>query len=326
MTSRPHDALFKSVFQNPEHAAAELRHILPGELALAIDWSSLRLEPGSYVDPSFAGQESDLLFSAVSTRSGETVLVYLLFEHQSTSDWRMPLRMLGYMVNIWTRYADEHLGKPLPVIVPALLAQVPGGWAASNRFSDMFSVSARKLGGSVIPDFAFAIDDLYFVTDEDLRRREVADQAKVALWLMRDIRDAAALSEHIVGWADVLERLARSPGGEEAVGLLLRYVALSSSALRLSEFCDKLSGRAPAVEAIAMTIEEMLEAKAIAHGVARGRVEKAVAAIFTVLDARDLHVSDAVRNRIEGCTDQDSLDEWLARAATAKSADEIFGT
>ena len=63
-TKAPHDAIFKSVFQEPEHAAAELRHILPGELASAIQWSSLKLEPGSFVDPKLADQHSDLLFSA----------------------------------------------------------------------------------------------------------------------------------------------------------------------------------------------------------------------------------------------------------------------
>src|SRR5690606_35658178 len=62
MTSSPHDALFKSAFENPQHAAAELRHILPTELTHAIDWSSLRLEPGSFIDPKLADRHSDLLF------------------------------------------------------------------------------------------------------------------------------------------------------------------------------------------------------------------------------------------------------------------------
>jgi predicted transposase YdaD len=39
-TKTPHDAIFKSVFEKPEHAAAELRHILPPELASALRWPS----------------------------------------------------------------------------------------------------------------------------------------------------------------------------------------------------------------------------------------------------------------------------------------------
>lgn len=49
VTKTPHDALFKSVFQQPENAAAELRHVLPAEHVGAIVWSTLKLEPGSYV-------------------------------------------------------------------------------------------------------------------------------------------------------------------------------------------------------------------------------------------------------------------------------------
>jgi len=45
--------------------------VLPAEHVSAIDWSTLKLEPGSFVD---------LLFSASAKASGECVLVYLLFE------------------------------------------------------------------------------------------------------------------------------------------------------------------------------------------------------------------------------------------------------
>ena len=73
VTKTPHDALFKSVFQQPENAAAELQHVLPPEHVAAIDWSTLKLEPGSYVDEALADQHSDLLFSARAQASGERV-------------------------------------------------------------------------------------------------------------------------------------------------------------------------------------------------------------------------------------------------------------
>lgn len=139
VTNIPHDALFKGVFEKPEHAAAELRHVLPRELASSIDWSSLALEPGSFVDEELANQHSDLLFSAAAQASGERVLVYLLFEHQSSNDPKMALRLLGYMVRIWSRFTRTHPTEPLPLIIPAVLAQVPGGWSAPTRFSELFA-------------------------------------------------------------------------------------------------------------------------------------------------------------------------------------------
>lgn len=90
MSHDPHDALFKAVFQHPENAVAELEHILPWQLAAAVDWPTLALEPGSYVDARLGDRHSDLLFSAAAKASREPVLVCLLFEHQSSNDAKLP--------------------------------------------------------------------------------------------------------------------------------------------------------------------------------------------------------------------------------------------
>jgi predicted transposase YdaD len=66
VTSRPHDALFRSAFEHPADAAAQLRHALPPTLVDAIDWSTLRAEPGSFIDPELEGRESDLLLREIS--------------------------------------------------------------------------------------------------------------------------------------------------------------------------------------------------------------------------------------------------------------------
>ena len=336
VTKTPHDALFKSVFQQPENAAAELRHVLPAEHVAAIDWSTLKLEPGSYVDEALADQHSDLLFSATAQASGERVLVYLLFEHQSTAEPKMALRLLSYMMSIWERFADEHKASPLPLIVPAVLSQVVGGWKAATRFSGLFSPSLGPLADAVLPDFSYAVDDLHRADDADLKARAVAQQARLALWLMRDARDGALLLQRLVDWLGELEELARTPGGERALAPLLHYVANVSPDLQLEEFRAILNGRAPAAESITMTIAEQLRAEGKAQGVAQGvaqgkalgvvegELRRAGTSILTVLEARGLSVSAEVRARIEGCQDLEVLQHWLTRAATATSADQIF--
>ncbi len=328
VTNTPHDAVFKAVFEQPEHAAAELQHVLSADLVAAIDWSSLALEPGSFVDEELADQHSDLLFSASAKGSGESVLVYLLFEHQSSNDPKMALRLLSYMVRIWSRFAQTHPAEPLPLIVPALLAQVPGGWSSPTRFSELFSPGLGELGRAVLPDFSFAVDDLHSTTDDELRRRALADQATLTLWLMRDARDGAALLRHIADWAEMLEALALAPGGQDAMARLLRYIVLVSDDLQLAQIRDMLKGRAPAAEALTMTIAEQLRAEGRIEGEAKGRVEGEAAGIaksvLMIMSARELHVGDAARQRIEACSDVEMLEHWLVRAATAASAEDIF--
>jgi hypothetical protein len=97
--SSPHDALFKHVFSQPEHAASELRAVLPAGLSARLDWSSLELEPSSFVDEHLRGRQADLLFRVGC--AGRSAFLYILFEHQSTTDALMAFRLLRYMTRIW---------------------------------------------------------------------------------------------------------------------------------------------------------------------------------------------------------------------------------
>ena len=93
MPADPHDRFFKRVFAHPEHVVAPLRLFLPPDLLDALDAESLELAPGSYVDPELEVRESDLLFRC--RIAGEPALLYLLFEHQSTPDPLMAVRLHG---------------------------------------------------------------------------------------------------------------------------------------------------------------------------------------------------------------------------------------
>jgi len=96
---QPHDKVFKKAFGRLDLSRSFFRNYLPPRLVEAIDWNTLQLEPGSFVDERLAGSASDLLFSA--RVRGDPVFLYFLFEHQSTVDPAMPFRLLGYMVRIW---------------------------------------------------------------------------------------------------------------------------------------------------------------------------------------------------------------------------------
>lgn len=81
-TSTPHDGLFKRIFKDPVHAAGILRSVLPAELVAQLDFSTLELEPGSFIDQHLAERHTDLLFKI---RLGTQQVLFALLEHQSTS-------------------------------------------------------------------------------------------------------------------------------------------------------------------------------------------------------------------------------------------------
>ena len=99
------------MFSTREHAAAELKAVLPASLIAEMDFSTLELVPGTFVDDLHAETHSDLLYKV--KLSGEDTLIYKVFEHQSATDEIMPLRVLGYAVRVLSQYARSRASPAL---------------------------------------------------------------------------------------------------------------------------------------------------------------------------------------------------------------------
>jgi Putative transposase, YhgA-like len=157
---QPHDKLFKATFSDPATAGAFLRQHLPAPLARSIQWEALEFHPGSFIDEQLRGSEADLLFS-VKGRSGE-VFLYLLWEHQSSASPLMALRLLSYMVRIWTQQVESQgqgVSVKLSPILPVVLAQDNRTWKISERFRDLFGLTEERWTevGAFTPDFTFRL-------------------------------------------------------------------------------------------------------------------------------------------------------------------------
>lgn len=77
--TQPHDALFRWAFSQREHAVGLLKAALPELAEVArMDFGTLRLEKGSFVDGALRSRHSDLVFSvrlagpSTSIRSSST--------------------------------------------------------------------------------------------------------------------------------------------------------------------------------------------------------------------------------------------------------------
>ena len=72
-------------------AIAFFKARLPPEIVEEVDWSSLKGVPSSFVKLGLQQVQADLLFAVKI--SGRNLRLYLLFEHQSTVDPTIPLRL-----------------------------------------------------------------------------------------------------------------------------------------------------------------------------------------------------------------------------------------
>jgi predicted transposase YdaD len=339
----PHDALFKVGFENPEHAAAVFRQILPTELVAAIDWETMRREAGSFVDPGLASRHTDLLFSAQLRDSadargeGNVVLLYLLLEHQSSNDEDMPLRILVYMTRIWESYRKNHRG-PLPLIIPVVVSHAPEGWTAPTSFHAMFEPRPDAIPhvAGLVPSFSFLLEDLHGVADDELRSWQLPPVAELVTWLLRDARHFDQLLQSAPDWIRLIERLARGPEQNlVALEQIFRYVLRVTGELRFAVFRAMIVSQVPEAEEVAMTAADELRAEGEAKGRAKGRqegreegrAEGRVQARAETLEKLMLlkfgALSPEHAAHIEAATEE-QLDVYIERILTATTADALF--
>jgi predicted transposase/invertase (TIGR01784 family) len=120
----PHDLMVRAVLSDLTAAASFLQTHLPEAVSQALNWATLKLLEGSFVDEDLRESEADLLYE-VEHVSSETVLwVYILLEHQSTPDRWMRLRLLKYCCRIWDlSFRDYPDQRDLRAIVPLVFYQ-----------------------------------------------------------------------------------------------------------------------------------------------------------------------------------------------------------
>jgi predicted transposase YdaD len=228
MLSSPHDALFKAVLGQPEHARGALRTIVPAELAEALDWSTLTLRPGSFVDAVLTPQHTDLLYSA-SWRNRDEGFAYLLFEHQSAppTDGPMGHRLLRYQTRIWDSWRVDHpRTKPLPMIIPIVLYHGLTPWSEPRSFDALLDVppAIRPDVEPYLVRFAYLLSDLSEISDEELRGKPWTALTKLTAMSFKHARTRAGFIQILGGWMDVAREVVSAPNGLEALAQVMRYI------------------------------------------------------------------------------------------------------
>jgi len=229
MIPNPHDLIFKGVFGRPEHARGMLRAIAPVALAEALDWSTLTLQPGSFVDAALSHQHTDLLYAA-TWRDGGEALVYLLFEHQSAppTEGLMAERLLRYQGRIWDRWRVDHpKAKKLPMILPIVMYHGKTPWPEPLSFDALLDVPAglRPAVEPYLVRFEYVLHDLSTISDDELREGAMRTAlAKLVAMCFKHARTRADFLQILGRWMDVVREVLRAPHGLEALAQVMRYI------------------------------------------------------------------------------------------------------
>lgn len=328
----PHDALFKAAFGQPDLARSELELVLPIPVQAHLDLTTLEIAQGSFVDDDLHHAHTDLLYR-VRTRSDGDALVYLLMEHQSTFNARMPLRLLRYMVRIWDRWERDHPTGKLPIVLPVVLHHDRSAWRAAPEFASILDASPDLLAavGPFQPLFRFVLDDLAILSLEALSSRKVHALTllvELAFWASRSLR---RLQEAAPRMAVIVSEVARDARARMLLTQLYVYLLRDTPADVETEvvraILEQIAGPQGKEEIVNLG-ERLIEqgrAEGLAKGQAEGEAKGLRAAVAATLSARGLALSERGRARLAACSDVTVLTTWVATAVTAATEEDVFG-
>ncbi|TMQ06643.1 MAG: transposase [Deltaproteobacteria bacterium] len=303
-----------------------LRAIVPAALAEALDWSTLALQPGSFVDAALTHQHTDLLYAA-TWRDGGEALVYLLFEHQSAppTEGRMAERLLKYKVRIWDRWRVDHAkAKTLPMILPIVMYHGASPWLEPRSFDELLDVPAalRPAVEPYLVRFTYVLHDLSTISDEELRDGAMRTAlAKLVTMCFKYARTRADFLQILSRWMDVAREVVRAPHGLEALAQVMRYILEVNEHVG-PEALQALLGRdlgPEAKDAIMTAGQQIFE-----QGREKGRQQGIQEVLLRLLRQR---FGDAVTAHVEQRIATATVEEneaWVARVVSAATLAELF--
>lgn len=265
----PHDRFFKETFSHPELFAELAKLHLPSSLVEAVNWTSLKPEPGSFIDQHLAAGSSDLLYS-VDGSAGPS-LFYFLFEHQSRPDPDMAFRLLCYMVRIWEQWRKSHPGlAKLPPIIPIVLHNGKRKWDVPNQFLDHVAIppEGKPDLALFLPSFEYLVIDLAVVPVADidggailhlsLTLMKAAGEGRVDAWMRRSV--------------ELLAALVVRPERSNLLYTMMRYLfnAAPDDSSTFPELIHKIENAT--VRNTIMTFAEQLRQEGLEKGIEKGAV------------------------------------------------------
>jgi predicted transposase YdaD len=265
-----------SVLRDPTEATSFLQVSLPQDVSQGLNWATLRQHDRSFVDEDLRESESDFLYEIERVLGEESMMLYVLVEHQSTPDRWIRFRLLKYCCRIWdVNLAERPTPSELRPIVPLVFYQGERTWSYSTEFADLFAESVRDWPG--VPRFSHGLID-----QSGMRPEEVQGELKTRLMqllLMAAYHPTVAWMEQVAKLLGLLSSLPPS-GGVNYMRIFVRYLLSTQEPEAVESFREVLREYAPAVrDDVMTTYAQELLAEGRAEGEQLGAIKTQVEVI-----------------------------------------------
>ena len=234
-------------------------------------WKTLTLVEGTFIDEGLRESQSDLLYEVRHIGTGQPVSIYMLFEHQSSPDPWIRLRLLRYCCRIWEDdLRDDSDWHELRPIVPVVFYQGERGWNYSTEFADLFPEVARSWPW--VPRFSHELMDQTMLAPEAVTGGIKGRIAQLLMMVAFGRNVEAAL--HLT--AQLLPLLDRAGGGINERHRFYLYLMATQDLDVIQTFREVLRRQGLDGGEDIMTYAQQLLAEGEAKGRAEGEARKQV--------------------------------------------------
>ena len=250
----------------------------PDSLKALIAPENLTLEPVSFIDKKLRPTQSDLLWNCRSPDSDEIeAFFYILWEHQSSIDHWMVLRIHCYMAQIWERWLLELFAskdsekkrteKKMPLIFPLVIYQGETGWNAPQSLADLTCGQIPDDIRPYFPDFKFHLESVVARPEDEFP----PGLAQLGISVMKLMWD-----DDFIGWLnriqDQLLELQKR-GEEDKITVLLVYAFSQIDRTKREGFIEHIHNNLKPMTTIGQSIYDSLIEEGMEKGIEKG-IEK----------------------------------------------------
>lgn len=319
-----HDGFFKDSLTDLKVAREFFQQHLPMSVQKFLDFDTLQLQSGSYVDQALKQTASDILYKVNYKDSLDSAYLYILAEHQSSVDMLMPFRVLRYIVSIWTQHLKKHKGTKLPLVIPLVFYNGSQEYDGPRDIPELIEAPLELIELFLFKPFHLI--DAQAISDEELREKYWAG---LMTYVMKHVRTREALNcvKTVLALAN---RIVPEDGSSFVTSTLNYFLSQTQTADPSQLFKAVKMGLAEEGN-IMSTVAEYLVAQhrdiwletGIQQGVKQGVQQGESTVLILLLEQKFKRIPAHYRQKIKQAS-QANLLKWAGKVLTSNTLEEVF--
>lgn len=297
---------------------------LPPSIQEQLDFNTLELQPGTYIDKTLKHFASDVLYCIHYLNNEDFAYLYVLAEHQSSVDTRMPFRLWQYIISIWNEHFKKHKGNKLPLVIPLVFYNGPKKYDGPKDIRDLIDAPQELIERFLFKPFHLI--DTQAIPDEALREKHWSGLMQ---HVMKHIYEKEALN-FIQDLLGLLKRVCQE-GGADYGASVLHYFLSQTETAEPGKLLEALETGLTEEDNIMATVVDYLTEKykdtwfktGKEEGIQQGMQHGEAHLLISMLKAKFKELPESYLKKIEG-TDVETLNQWAINFVNARSLDEVF--